>query len=95
MRLKQGVIDYRKYHIKGLTSDQKRSHWEAYAQKTERQEEMFTRVFNDVFRNQSEYIADFYSTNGKLPDMLNDEETAQKFEEAIKLIYESAFEDAV
>jgi len=81
--------------LKGLTPDQKRLHWEAYAKKTERQEEMFKRVFNDVFMNQSRKIADIYSTTGQLPNDLNDEETAKRFEVAISLVYEDAFESAV
>jgi len=38
---------------KGLTPDQKKLHWEVYAQKTLRQEEMFKRVFKSVFEGQS------------------------------------------
>ncbi len=79
---------------KGLTPDQKRLHWEVYAKKTERQEEMFKRVFNDVFEKQSREISDYYSKNGQLPT-LNDEETAKRFEAAIQLVYEDAFEGAV
>ena len=94
MRLKQGVIEYRNHRIKGLTPDQKRLHWEAYAKKTERQEEMFKRVFDDVFKNQSEYMTDYYSKHGELP-VLNDEETAKRFEAAISLVYEDAFEGAI
>ena len=79
---------------KGLDADQKRLHWEAYAKKTERQEEMFKRVFESVFKNQSEYMTDYYSKHGELP-VLNDEETAKRFEAAISLVYEDAFEGAV
>ena len=79
---------------KGLDADQKRLHWEAYAKKTERQEEMFKRVFNDVFKNQSEYMSDYYSKHSELP-VLNDEETAKRFEAAIQLVYEDAFKSAV
>ena len=80
--------------FKGLTPDQKRLHWEAYAKKTERQEEVFKRVFNDVFKNQSEYMSDWYSKHGELP-VLNDDDTARKFEAAIELVYHDAFESAV
>ena len=79
---------------KSLDTDQKRIHWEAYAKKTERQEEVFKRVFNDVFSNQSREISDYYSKNGQLPT-LNDEETAKRFGAAIQLVYEDAFEQAV
>jgi len=79
---------------KGLDAGQKRLHWEAYAQKTERQEEMFKRVFDDVFKNQSEYMTDYYSKHGELP-VLIDEETAKRFEAAIELVYHDAFESAV
>jgi len=80
---------------KGLTSGQKRSHWEVYAQKTERQENMFERVFRDVFNDQKKYVVGEFDKTGKLPDDLINEQTAQKFEEAIKLVYESAFTEAV
>jgi len=80
---------------KGLDADQKRLHWEAYAKKTERQEEVFKKVFNDVFINQSEYISNIYRTTGQLPNDLNDEETAKRFEAAIQLVYEESFESAV
>ena len=79
---------------KSLSADQKRLHWEAYAKKTERQEEVFKKVFNDVFKNQSEYMSDYYSTHGELP-VLNDDETAKRFEAAIELVYHDAFESAV
>ena len=80
--------------LKGLTPDQKRLHWESYAKKTERQEEMFKRVFNDVFKNQSEYMSDYYSKHGELP-VLNDEDTAKRFEAALTLTYEDAFNGAL
>jgi len=80
--------------FKSLTPDQKRLHWEAYAKKTERQEEVFKKVFNDVFMHQSRQISDYYSKHGQLPD-LNDEETARKFESAIELVYSDAFEEAI
>ena len=79
---------------KGLTSDQKRLHWEAYAKKTERQEEVFKRVFDDVFEKQSKEISDYYEKNGQLPT-LNDEETAKRFEAALRLTYEDAFTEAI
>jgi len=80
---------------KSLDSDQKRLHWEAYAKKTERQEEVFKKVFNNVFMQQGRQIADIYSKTGQLPNDLNDEDTAKKFEPAIELVYDSAFKDAV
>ena len=79
---------------KGLTPDQKHLRWEAYAKKTERQEEVFKKVFNDVFGNQSREISDYYGKNGQLPT-LNDEETAKRFGAAIQLVYEDSFESAV
>jgi len=80
---------------KGLDADQKRLHWEAYAKKTERQEEVFKKVFDNVFMQQGREIADIYRTNGQLPNDLNEEETAKKFEPAIELVYHDAFESAV
>ncbi len=79
---------------KGLTPDQKKLHWEAYAKKTERQEEMFKKVFNDVFGKQAKEISDYYEKHGQLPT-LNDEETAKRFEAALRLTYEDAFEGDV
>ena len=83
-----------KEEFKSLTPDQKRLHWEAYAKKTERQEEMFKRVFNDIFGKQAKEISDYYERHGELPP-LNDEETAKRFEPAMQLVYEDAFEGAI
>ena len=80
---------------KSLTPDQKKAHWEAYAQKTERQETMFKRVFESVFDEQKKLIVEQYEKLGTLPNDLIDENTAKKFEPAIELVYESAFEDAL
>ncbi len=80
---------------KRLTEEWKRLHWEAYAKKTERQEEMFKRVFDNIFKNQSKEIADIYRTNGQLPNDLNDEETAKRFEGALEMVYEDAFNEAI
>ena len=41
---------------KGLTPDQKRLRWEAYAKKTERQEEVFKKVFDSVFDEQKNQV---------------------------------------
>ena len=79
---------------KRLSEEWKRLHWEAYAKKTERQEEVFKKVFSDVFKNQSDYMSDWYSKHSELP-VLNDDDTAKKFEAAIQLVYEDAFEGAV
>ena len=95
MRIKQCVIDYRKHRIKGLSEEQKRLHWEAYAKKTERQEEMFKKVFNDVVMQQGREIADNYRTTGQLPNDLNDENTAKRFEGALEMVYEDALENAI
>ena len=93
MRLKQGVIEYRQ-HRKGLTPDQKRLHWEAYAKKTERQEEVFKKVFENVFSEQQKLCITEIERVGQLPS-LNDDETAKRFEAAIELVYHDAFESAV
>ena len=79
---------------KRLSEEWKRLHWEAYAKKTERQEEVFKKVFNDVFMHQSDYMSNYYSKHGELP-VLNDEDTAKRFEAAIELVYHDAFESAV
>ena len=80
---------------KGLTPDQKKTHWEVYAQKTERQETMFKRVFVSVFDEQKKLIVEQYTRTGSLPNDLIDENTAKKFEPAIELVYHDSFEDAV
>jgi len=79
---------------KGLTEEHKRIYWEVYAQKTAKQEEMFRRVFGNVFEEQKRQVVDQYEKLGTLPQDLGDENTARKFEAAIELIYQSAFEDA-
>ncbi len=50
----QPVVEQPK--AKGLTPDQKRLHWEAYAKKTERQEEVFKKVFDNVFNEQKNQV---------------------------------------
>jgi hypothetical protein len=44
--------------------------------------------------NYLKLMSDYYSKHGELP-VLNDEETAKRFEVAIQLVYEDAFEGAV
>ncbi len=41
---------------KGLTPDQKKLHWENYALKTARQEEVFKKVFDSVFTEQKKQV---------------------------------------
>uniref|UniRef100_A0A6M3LRU9 Uncharacterized protein n=1 Tax=viral metagenome TaxID=1070528 RepID=A0A6M3LRU9_9ZZZZ len=95
MRIKQCVIDYRKHRTKGLSDEQKRLHWETYAKSTERQEEMFTRVFESVFNDQKDLVISELERTGHLPVQLDDEKTALKFKPAIELVYQSGFESAV
>jgi HK97 family phage portal protein len=80
---------------KGLTPDQKRLHWETYAKSTERQEEMFNKVFESVFNEQKNQVIEQLKRYGKIPRKLDDEKTAKKFEPAITLVYESSFQDAI
>uniref|UniRef100_A0A6M3KTG5 Putative portal protein n=2 Tax=viral metagenome TaxID=1070528 RepID=A0A6M3KTG5_9ZZZZ len=80
--------------FKSLTPDQKRIHWEAYAKKTERQEEMFNKVFENVFNDQKEKVVAEIERTGELPP-LDDEDTAKRFEAAIQLVYEDSFNEAV
>jgi len=80
---------------KGLSDDQKRLHWEAYAKSTERQEEMFNKVFESVFNDQKDYVIGELERTGHLPVQLDDGKTAKKFQPAIQLVYESGFEEAV
>jgi SPP1 gp7 family putative phage head morphogenesis protein len=80
---------------KGLTPDQKKLHWEAYAQKTARMEEAFKRVFESVFDEQKHYVSNELQKTGQLPAVLNDELTARRFEPMIEIVYHSAYEDAV
>jgi len=44
--------------------------------------------------HQSDYMSNYYSKHGELP-VLNDEDTAKRFEAAIELVYHDAFESAV
>ena len=80
---------------KGLTPDQKRIRWQVYAQKAERQEIMFKRVFENIFDEQKKIILEQYGKIGTIPTSLIDEDTARKFEPAIELVYKQAFEDAI
>jgi SPP1 gp7 family putative phage head morphogenesis protein len=80
---------------KGLTPDQKRIHWEVYAQKALRFEDAFKRVFESTFDEQKHFVSNILNQTGQLPGTLNDETTAQRFGAVIELVYHSAFEDAV
>jgi len=81
--------------LKGLTPDQKRLHWENYAKSTERQEEMFSRVFESVFNDQKDYVIAELERTGHPPTVLDDDLTAKKFQPAIELVYQSGFDEAV
>jgi len=89
------LLAERKPKSKGLTPDQKKLHWENYAKTTERQEEVFKKVFDSVFNEQKKEILSRYTDWGVLPASLDDTKTAQKFQPAIELVYHSAFESAV
>ena len=78
-----------------LSDDQKRLHWETYAKSTERQEEMFNKVFESVFDEQKDYVVSELERTGNLPIQLDDEKTAKKFQPAIELVYQSGFDEAV
>lgn len=80
---------------KGLTPELKKIHWEVYAQKTARQELMFRRAFDNVFDGQKAQITEQYEKTKEIPQSLDDEATAKRFQSAIELVYDSAFEDAV
>jgi len=80
---------------KGLSDEQKRLHWETYAKSTERQEEVFNKVFESVFNDQKDYVIAELERTGHLPIQLDDEKTAQKFQPAIELVYQSGFDGAI
>ena len=79
---------------KSLTADRQTLR-ERFAHRIARQEEAFKNVFNSVFDEQRNAVVDMFERVHALPDTLNDEQTAQKFQAAIELVYESGFEDAV
>ena len=79
---------------KSLTDEHKQAIWEVYAQKTARQEVMFRKVFDNLFDEQKSQVIEQLEKTGQVSG-LDDEKTAQKFQPAIELIYNSAFEDAV
>jgi HK97 family phage portal protein len=80
---------------KGLSSDQKKVHWEAYSRRLDRYELMFERVFGIVFDEHKAVIISSIETTNKLPLDLDDGRTAKKFEPAIMEVYHSAFENAI
>ena len=55
---------------------------------------MFKRVFGNIFNEQMDTIIEQYQKLGTIPE-LDNEDTARKFEQAVKLVYESSFKDAV
>ena len=80
---------------KSLADEYKRLRWDVYAQKTAREEEIFKKVFNSIFDEQKNQVIEQLEKTGQLPNSLDDEKTAKKFQPAIELVYHSAFEDAV
>ncbi len=76
-------------------SSHKRELWDIYNEKTLRQEQMFTSVFNNVFDEQKDYVVDIFEKTNDLPISLNDEETARRFEQAIEMVYVGGFESAL
>lgn len=85
---------------KSLTVDHKRAHWEAFARKTEREEQSFQRVFREVFAHQKTAVADAYARTGALNETILISEQAvandaKRFQGAIEMVYHSGFEDAV
>ena len=80
---------------KSLTDEHKQLAWETFVKKADRQEIMFKRVFDNVFDEQKNQVIEQLEKTGRLLDYLDDEKIAKKFETAIELVYESAFENAV
>ncbi len=80
--------------VSKYSPEQKRQIWDRYNQKTTQQEEMFKRVFNNIYQEQNKQVAGYFEKNGTLPEF-NDLELADKFKPAIKEVYESSFKEAV
>jgi len=80
---------------KSLTDDHKQAIWNAYAQKTERQEQMFAKVFEGIFDDQKKMVIESLNQTGQLPSTLNDKTVADRLKPAIELVYQAGFEDAV
>ena len=85
---------------KSYTPDQKQDLWNLYAQKTERQEQMFERVLSSQFSKQKKDIIEQLVKTGKLDESLLDSEVAldemsTAFKPAFEEVYSSAYEDAI
>ena len=79
---------------KGYTPEQKKEIWARKNQKILRQEEMFKGVFSKVLKEQEKDILTYFEQSGNLPE-LNDNDTAKKFQPAIKEVYENSFKEAI
>ena len=85
---------------KGYSLEQKEEIWKRYAQKTERQEQMFKRILGVQFDKQKNQIIERLEQTGKLDESLLDSEVAQRkladaFKPALDLVYSTAYEDIV
>jgi HK97 family phage portal protein len=85
---------------KSLTLDQKKIRWEAYAQKTARQEELFKKTFTTLFNEQKTETIKRLKETKNLDEsiFISDEtfdKTANAFNPVIELVYTSGYEDAL
>jgi hypothetical protein len=76
--------------IKGVKDDLRNK----YAQKVSKQEEEFIKVFEETFQEQRDKTITEFKRVGTLPSF-DDNETAKKFQPAIKEVYENSFKEAI
>jgi len=75
--------------------DLKRMKWDNFSKRTSQEELVFQNVFKNVFESQREEILTTFKETNHLPESLDDEKTAKKFEPVIELAYKDSFTSAV
>jgi len=85
---------------KGFTDEQKSELWSRYAQKTERQETMFSRVMDNQFDKQKDYLIKQLEVAGKLDENWLGSDvavrsTSEAFKPVLDEVYSNSYEDAV
>ena len=88
------------HSTKGFSPEQKEDLWKRYAQKTERQETMFTRILANQFNEQKKQVIEQLEETGSLAEGLLTSEVAQgkmatALKPAIEEVYSTGYEDAV
>jgi len=79
---------------KSYTKEQRLDIWTKKNEKITQLENEFKTDFSKIYKGQEQEIIKHLETNGTLPESLNDEKTAKKFEPTIAKTYLKGYEEA-